>query len=353
MAVLGAAGGGKSVLQTISFINSTTWSPAQNMNAKIYVIGGGGSGGYAVYNATGGGAGGCAVTIADLDSSTTYTITIGAPGAALQGQSTGVNGNAGGNSVFSGTGISTMTGNGGGGGQYNTTGNGYGPEDGGTGGSATGGTYGNFTGGAGGEITTGGGGNAYYKASGGGAVGLWATGTSAPVVSGSLNNPTAGFYVSASGYAMAGASGASVGGTYLNFIMDQYDTTYSDLIRQPAGGLISLSSMGGGTHLETANYNFTFDSDSNQGSLPMGVGGPPIYNLGSPDTSVTSIQAGIFAGGGPLLSSSGNTRWGCAGVGGLGGGGGASLGMAGASDRWNVAGQGGGGCILIEVLEYK
>ena len=51
----------------------------------------------------------------DLDASTTYTITIGAPGAALQGQSNGVNGNAGGASSFSGTGISTMTGSGGGG----------------------------------------------------------------------------------------------------------------------------------------------------------------------------------------------------------------------------------------------
>ena len=143
--VFGGSGGGKSILQTISFINSTTWSPAQDMNAKIYVIGGGGSGGSAVYNATGGGAGGCAVTIADLDSSTTYTITIGAPGGPLLAQSSGVNGNAGGASSFAGSGISTMTGNGGGGGQYDTTGNGSGTEVGGTGGSATGGTYGNFT----------------------------------------------------------------------------------------------------------------------------------------------------------------------------------------------------------------
>ena len=50
-------GGGKSVLQNISFINSTTWSPAQDMNAKIYVIGGGGSGGGSNAVATGGGAG--------------------------------------------------------------------------------------------------------------------------------------------------------------------------------------------------------------------------------------------------------------------------------------------------------
>ena len=353
MAVLGAAagGGGKSVLQTISFINSTTWSPAQDMNAKIYVIGGGGSGGYSNYNATGGGAGGCAVTIIDLDASTTYTITIGAPGAALQGQSTGVNGNAGGASSFAGSGISTMTGNGGGGGQYNTTGNGYGPEDGGTGGSATGGTYGNFTGGAGGAITVAGGANAYYKASGGGAVGLWATGTSAPVVSGSLNNPSAGWYLSTSGYPMAAASGASIGGTYLNFLVDSADSTYSDLIRQPAGGLISLSSMGGGTHLEHSPYNFQFSSDSIRGALPMGIGSPPFYSNGN--QSISNIQAGIFAGGGPSLSYTNSSYWGLAGTGGLGGGGGASLGMASSADYWNVGGQGGGGCVLIEVLEYK
>ena len=344
----GGSGGGKSVLQTISFINSTTWSPAQDMNAKIYVIGGGGSGGYANYNATGGGAGGCAVTIADLDASTTYTITIGAPGAALQGQSTGVNGNAGGASSFAGSGISTMTGNGGGGGQYDTTGNGTGTEVGGTGGSATGGTYGNFTGGAGGAIS---GTGAYYKATGGGAVGLWATGTAAPGVVGNTNNPDAGFYLSTSGYSMAAASGASVGGTYLNFLVDSADSTYSDIIRQPAGGLISLSSMGGGTHLETTNYGFSYDNDSSQGALPMGVGAPPIYIAGN--TSMTHIQAGAFAGGGPLLSSSGSGNWGLAGVGGLGGGGGASLGMASSSDYWNVGGQGGGGCVLIEVLEYK
>ena len=83
----------------------------------------------------------------------------------------------------------------------------------------------------------------------------------------------------------------------------------------------------------------------------MGVGSPPIYIVGN--TSITHIQAGIFAGGGPLLSSSTSSYWGCAGVGGLGGGGGASLSLGGASDRWNTTGQGGGGCVLIEVLEYK
>ena len=84
----------------------------------------------------------------------------------------------------------------------------------------------------------------------------------------------------------------------------------------------------------------------------MGVGAPPIYVLTGSD-SIMNVQAGIFAGGGPMLSNTGSSYWGLAGVGGLGGGGGAALGMASASDYWNVGGQGGGGCVLIEVLEYK
>ena len=150
---------------------------------------------------------------------------------------------------------------------------------------------------------------------------------------------------------MGGAAGASVGGTYLNYLMDKEDSTYSDLIRQPAGGLISLSGMGGAMTLEPVMYEFTYTNHSARGVLPMGIGSPPIFSNGN--NSVTNVQAGMFAGGGPLFSNSSNSYWGLAGVGGLGGGGGAALGMGGASDYWNVGGQGGGGCVLIEVLEYK
>ena len=352
MPVLGAAagGGGKSVLQTISFINSTTWSPAQDMNAKIYVIGAGGSGGVAAYNATGGGAGGCAVTIIDLDASTTYTITIGAPGKARDQSSTGANGYTGGNTTFAGSGISTMTGSGGGGGLYNTAGNGTGTANGGSGGAASGGTYGNFTGGAGGAITADSI-NAYYKATGGGAVGLWATGTAAPTVTGGTNNTTAGYFHNNGGYTMGAASGASVGGTYLNFRVDDDDTIYSDLIRTPAGGLLSLSSMGGSTHVESINYEFNWDQSSVHGALPAGLGGPPIFNNGN--QSIQNIQAGAFAGGGPVLSSTSSSYWGLGGSGGIGGGGGAGLGMGQQANNMAIAGQGGIGCVLIEVLEYK
>ena len=344
----GSGGGGKSVLQTISFINSTTWSPAQDMNAKIYVIGGGGSGGGSTAVATGGGAGGCAVTIADLDASTTYTITVGAPGACVEQTSSGVNGNAGGNSSFAGSGITTLTGSGGQAGKYDTLANGAGAQTGGAGGAASGGTYGNFTGGAGGTVSGSGG---YYKATGGGAVGLWATGTSAPAITGTNQNSTTGFYHNNGGYIMSMAGGASVGGTYLNFRIDSGDTTYSDLVRTTAGGFISLSGMGGGSHSENRVYEYNAGSETAQGSLPMGVGGPPIYNNGN--VSITNIQAGAFAGGGATASATSSSYWALGSPGGIGGGGGGTLSMNASGAQWGITGQGGVGCVLIEVLEYK
>tara|TARA_E500000081_G_scaffold139130_1_gene155100 strand:- start:334 stop:1356 length:1023 start_codon:yes stop_codon:yes gene_type:complete len=186
MAVLGAAaGGGGGQLPTIAFFGSQTWTPSYDVTAKVFVIGAGG-GGAAKFDwngkCSGGGAGGCAVSELTFSSGTAYTITIGAGGAGEEAatgnnwQSDGYgNGTAGGNSSLSGSGISTMTGNGGAGGiQVNSA------SDaclGGAGGSASGGTLGNFTGGAGGLLT----GIGDHSASGGGAVGLWATGNAAPV----------------------------------------------------------------------------------------------------------------------------------------------------------------------------
>lgn len=184
MAVLGAAAGGGGQLPTIAFFGSQTWTPSYDVTAKVFVIGAGG-GGAAKYDmngkCSGGGAGGCAVSELTFSSGTAYTITIGAGGAGEQAtSSTGYggdgigNGTAGGNSSLSGSGISTMTANGGSGGVHVNSGS-----DaclGGAGGSASGGTLGNFTGGAGGLLT----GIGDHSASGGGAVGLWATGNAAP-----------------------------------------------------------------------------------------------------------------------------------------------------------------------------
>ena len=344
MPVLGAGGGGggKSVLQTISFINSTTWSPAQDMNAKIYVIGGGGSGGAAQYIATGGGAGGCAVTIADLDASTTYTITIGAGGLpVVHGPN---NGNAGSNTTFSGTGISTMTGSGGQAGLYNNDQGGA--KAGGAGGAASGGTYGNFTGGAGGATS---GSGALAMVTGGGAVGLWATGTSAPGVAGSA--AAAGdttMFFNSGGWTIGAGSGASVGGTFLS----RYHTAsgsagYEDIVRGPMGGFLSLIAGGQASDMDARVYN-----KSKYGNMPMGVGSP--FSYASTSTSSTGgMQAGAFAGSGGVFSPTQAGYWGIAGPAGIGGGGGAAINYANYTNADSKSGHGGVGCVLIEVLEYK
>ena len=348
MAVLGAAaGGGKSVLQTLSFINSTTWSPAQDMNAKIYVIGAGGSGGAGTYVGTGGGAGGCAVTIADLAASTTYTITIGAPGLPVHfGPS---NGNAGGNTTFAGSGISTLTGSGGQAGLYGSS---AATKAGGAGGAASGGTYGNFTGGAGGATS---GSGASYMATGGGAVGLWATGTSAPAINGSTAGADGNFYFSDSGYNRAVGAGASVGGTFLSkYHSTQGSNVYVEIVRQQQGGLISLGGMGGQTDNAAQvwwNYAGTYDSEQKAGILPMGMGGRPSYANGN--ANVISPQAGAFAGSGGLFTNTSSSYWGLTGPGGLGGGSGGCVMGAGTTNSFSMTGQGGVGCVLIEVLEYK
>lgn len=341
MAVLGAAGGGKSVVQTISFVNSTTWSPAQDMNAKIYVIGGGGSGGAARYVATGGGAGGCAVTIADLDASTTYTITIGAGGLpVVHGPN---NGNAGSNTTFSGTGISTMTGSGGQAGLYNTSA--AGAKAGGAGGAASGGTYGNFTGGAGGAAS---GSGANHMVTGGGAVGLWATGTSAPGVAGSAAASTdTTMYLNYGGYTISAGSGASVGGTYLTrYHSATGSADLDDVVRHPVGGLLSLIGGQAGTDTDPQLYNIRY------AAMPMGVGGPYGYTVQG-TASIINSQAGAFAGSGGLFSGTQAGYWGLAGPAGIGGGGGGVINYGNYTNADSKSGQGGVGCVLIEVLEYK
>ena len=116
---------------------------------------------------------------------------MGAGGAATGTHTTQAAGNAGGNSTFAGSGITTLTGNGGAAGAIHSSSGGSGA----TGGSASGGNIANFTGGAAGATS------ATKQASGGGAVGLWTTGQAGeagqddPYVSrgGNLSKLTAGY----------------------------------------------------------------------------------------------------------------------------------------------------------------
>ena len=151
----------ESIFMERVFSTSTTWSPPFDCRAYVTVIGPGGSGGSArnttdngTAAASGGGAGGCAKSLLRLDSSVTYTITIGAGGASVSG-AVGNPGHTDG-TIFAGSDITDMTGEPGAGGlQGISTTNvaGAGSFAGGAGGTASGGTIWNVTGGAGGSGT--------------------------------------------------------------------------------------------------------------------------------------------------------------------------------------------------------
>jgi len=171
MAILGSGGSGVGN-NVISFQQSASWTPAYNMEAIVYVIGAGGSGGCCGngnangnVEVTGGGAGGTALSKLTLLSSVTYTVTIGSGGAHVAKGSSSpefAGGNAGGNSSLAGSNITTMTGNGGAAGQGSTSGGAA------SGGSASGGNIANLTGGGSSAVTA-----SSKLASGGGGVNLF------------------------------------------------------------------------------------------------------------------------------------------------------------------------------------
>jgi len=126
--------------QIHTFTSSGTLSPLTPVTASYLVVAGGGGGGF--NQAGGGGAGGLLTSSTTLYSGATYVVTVGAGGTG--GTSAGVSGSAGGNSVISGTGLTTLTSTGGGGGgAYNTA-----ATSGGSGGGGGGGNS-NNTGGSG------------------------------------------------------------------------------------------------------------------------------------------------------------------------------------------------------------
>ena len=168
--------------------NTDVKSVLEGYSADIMVIAGGGSGASGFGNGNGsggGGAGGFQVLSRTLYKTESYTATIGAGGAtetANRGtNSGGAQGNDGSNSVFSGTGIATITSiGGGGGGQPTTSVEGRAGGSGGGGGGGNGHTGGAGTAGqgnAGGNSSTGG---VYRGGGGGGAGGAGTSGNSRP-----------------------------------------------------------------------------------------------------------------------------------------------------------------------------
>ena len=164
--LISAGGGGGSPFPLMVFQQSQTWACPTAMEALVFVIGAGGSGAFNRSNNTssrscsGGGGGGCVVSKLTL-AAQNYTLTIGA-GAQYVSTASGANGNAGGNSAMSGSGMTTMTAGGGAAGKMDSRSTAT------AGGSASGGTVMNNVGGAIAAQAAG-----QYTTSGGGGVSLW------------------------------------------------------------------------------------------------------------------------------------------------------------------------------------
>tara|TARA_B100001250_G_scaffold309369_1_gene271249 strand:- start:373 stop:1365 length:993 start_codon:yes stop_codon:yes gene_type:complete len=303
MAVLGAAaGGGGGELPTISFLTSRTWAPSYDLTAYVYVIGGGGSGG-ATHNtvggACGGGAGGCAVSKLDLTSGTTYTIAIGAGGAAAASTGTPQVGNTGGATTFSGSGISTMTANGGVGGIVRAVNNAT-YAAGAAGGSATGGTLGNFTGGKGAEMSSSITGTGAYVAGGGGAVGLWQTGNDAP-------DGTSSYNVGAMGGMTNVEKNDLENATYYNQVTSQHHTLTGYPSIPPFTNVFTTELT---QNAVDNNYNYGLPKYTNDFRDSKARGWLA--------TNLYGGQSAPFSGAGGMSEANGQGQRGCAGSGGGG-----------------------------------
>ena len=108
---------------------SGTFTPTQSITADVLMVGGGGSGSTGktgTYYGSGGGAGQVVAYTSQSLSTSNYTVTIGAGGAAIGGSTLDTNGNAGTSTSF--TGLTSASGGGGGivsTGTGGTSGNGY------------------------------------------------------------------------------------------------------------------------------------------------------------------------------------------------------------------------------------
>jgi len=333
----------------------------------VTVIGGGGSGAAGVVETatfplskfvmTGGGAGGMAQSRLELDPSVTYTIIVGASADAVsRGPTTGSSdGNAGNASSFSGSGITTMTGNGGSAGSDSAVSTGDVTQNatGATGGTATGGNLLNVTGGAsgGGSASTSTGVN--IAATGGGGVGLRGVGYSGGDAD-SLSASTNSFAASGGGgvggkggdatESSASSTGTlSYGGGECGPAGDETNSgnipTFS-----PESGLdiepfSNVNNRIEGTENFIGNWLFgSYDKFNNSKHWARGIGGNA--NNG------TSTNWAIFGGGGGAAQRNGNNVLG--GSSQLGGGGGA----AGCLNGTATSGQGGQGMVLIQIEEY-
>ena len=319
---------------TAHFTASSTFSPPFKCRALVTVIGGGGSG--AAYRtgtnsseccvACGGGAGGTAISLLTLDPSVTYTVTVGAGGVrrGYSAVNAGLDGLSGGNSVFSGTGISTMTGTGGSGGAGDFDGSAAATADGGAGGVPTGGNLANNTGGAGGDMTNSSTQAGKMMSSGGGAPGLLnSTGWKAESYDSGFETTTGGDQQGTGAGQTSEDSLATAG---------MFDAKNSDL---------PISAYGlGSSILGACTGTSNVDSIYFLPNIGAGAIGHSNVAIGYP--------GGWFAGGGGNTSNGIVMTYGS--DGGMGGGGGGGTCGKLATALQIYSGKGGDGWVFIEIL---
>jgi hypothetical protein len=260
-----------------TFTTSGTFTPSVALAADCLVVAGGASGGWK--HGGGGGAGGLKYSAAQSLTTSGYTVTVGAGGTGV-GSGSGNNGN---NSVFSGSGITTIT----------STGGGYGGLGGQVGGAGTAGANGGSGGGGGADGSGGAGGSASPAGQG--------------------NNGAAG------GNPGGAERGGGGGGAGL------------------AGTNGSNSGNGGNGTLLYSSFAGTVTAAATSGYLAGGGGGGCRSDV-SPGAG--GLGGGGIGGNSDTFSSSQN---GLANTGGGGGGGGRSFG----SGAGSASGSGGSGVVII------
>ena len=399
---IGGGGGGGGlyggVIMEIPLTRSQTFVPPRNGTVNIICVGAGGGGAYTHGTggtiATGGGAGGlCIKEGLEVTTSGSFTITIGSGGAGKESNSQ-VNGNDGGNTTVSGTGLSsTLTANGGGGGRSVTfTESGA---AGGTGGTASNGDF-NRTGGAGGsvgsgivtssnrgylDLSTGGGAvailtstgyaggsftlagggtqitNDHYFASGG--AGIGGRGGGVHAWSGNLGASLLGFNGGGSNYAgydhvvqydwiSAGTSSAGRGEAFAFPYVGASLIGQSTAIGGAGNHGSNAPTNGGGIRQSRNNGDGNyFDFEGHVNSMGAGGGGYTGNNTG-----IRSAYGGAFAGGGGTTHyANSDLRYARTGDGGVGGGGGGFVSFA-SSAQYGTSGYGGPGMVFIHYTAY-
>jgi hypothetical protein len=276
--------------QIHTFTSSGTLSPLTPVTASYLVVaGGGGSGsGASSTGGAGGGAGGLLTSSTTLYSGATYVVTVGAGGAGSPTLTSSAS--SGGNSVLSGTGLTTVTATGGGYGATYTVNSNNGANGGSGGGSEYSGTAGTGTSGqgyAGGGSTTS---SNYGCGGGGGSGGVGATGTT--TASGNGGIATASSISGTSTYYAGGGGGGF------------YSTSGFGL----GGGTATVANKGGaGDGSPTGVVGNAGVANTGGGAGGAGGGNTAIGAAGGSGTVIISYAGSQVFNGGLVTSSGGNT----------------------------------------------